>query len=338
MWSRWTEAQGDVDEAVRILELLIGEGKEHWKAKVELAYIELRRGEELNSKLHFMDATEDAYAHSLSAGSEVVIKYSRFLSVQGEAVEVELLLEQAVEKNPKCVKLRGEIALRYSYILLCRPTGSGKTCVPEIFSVLDQEETGKSRIVLYFLGLSSLIEDKGRSAKVPTVWMNIQGKASMQKEDNNNEDFLSETEESDENQTDKLEDAVANFTIGDVKSGKVNLIILHAETIETPFCQQLLEFLEERCISYIFVDEWQKNLHWKTFRPKMYTLVPRLMLQLKAPVVLATATILPSEVKTAKDVWGVKDSVVIEACPVQCPGAALPGHHASPSFSLQVLG
>ena len=150
--------------------------------------------------------------------------------------------------------------------------------------------------------------------------MNIQGAASMQKEVNNNEDFLSdsETEEIDENQTDKLEDAVANFTIEDVKSGKVNLIILHAETIGSPFCKQLFDFLEEeRCISYIFVDEWQKNLHWKTFRPKMYTLVPRLMIQLKVPVVLATATILPSEVKMAKDVWGVKDSVVIEACPVQ---------------------
>ena len=105
MWSRWTEAQGDAEEAVRILELLIGEGKEHWKVKVELAYIELRRGEELNSKLYFMDATEDAYADSLSAGSEVVIKYSRFLSVQGEAVEAELLLEQALEKNPTSVKL-----------------------------------------------------------------------------------------------------------------------------------------------------------------------------------------------------------------------------------------
>ena len=32
-------------------------------------------------------------------------------------------------------------------------------------------------MVLYFLGLSSLIEDKGRKAKVPTVWMNMGGRA-----------------------------------------------------------------------------------------------------------------------------------------------------------------
>ena len=170
-------------------------------------------------------------------------------------------------------------------------------------------------MVLYFLGLSSLIEDKGKKAKVPTVWMNISGRGTLKKPGHEEMDPESGDDLAYE---DELEDSEANFTIEDVKQGKVNVIVLHAETIDTPFGKQLLEYLEEsKSTSYIFVDEWQKNLHWRNIRPKMYSLVPRLMLQLKVPVVLATATILPSEVKTATDVWGVKNAVIIESSPVQ---------------------
>ena len=87
LWSRWTEAQGGVEQ-------FIGENRESWAAKVETAHVELRRGEELNCKLNLMDASENAYAVFLFAGSNVVIKYNEFLTEQGEFVEAELLLEK----------------------------------------------------------------------------------------------------------------------------------------------------------------------------------------------------------------------------------------------------
>ena len=105
LWSRWTEAQGDAEGALKILEQFVEKNSECWEAKVEMAYVELRRGEELNCKLNFMDASEDAYAFSLSAGSNVVMKYSEFLVEQGEVMEAELLLDQALEKDPKSVGL-----------------------------------------------------------------------------------------------------------------------------------------------------------------------------------------------------------------------------------------
>ena len=76
------------------VEQFIGENRESWAAKVETAYVELRRGEELNCKLNLMDASENAYAVFLFAGSNVVIKYNEFLTEQGEFVEAELLLEK----------------------------------------------------------------------------------------------------------------------------------------------------------------------------------------------------------------------------------------------------
>ena len=105
LWSRWTEAQGDVEGALKILEQFVKKNSECWAAKVEMAYMELRRGEELNCKLQFMDASEDAYTVSLSAGSDVVMKYSNYLLEQGEVTEAELLLEQALEKDRKSVGL-----------------------------------------------------------------------------------------------------------------------------------------------------------------------------------------------------------------------------------------
>ena len=105
LWSRWTEAQGAVEDALKILEKFIEENSESWAAKVEMAYVELRRGEELNCKLIFMNASEDAYAFSLSAGSDVVMQYSEFLTEKGEVMEAELLLDEAREKDPKSVGL-----------------------------------------------------------------------------------------------------------------------------------------------------------------------------------------------------------------------------------------
>ena len=105
LWSRWTETQGDEEGALKILEKFLEKKSKCWEAKVEIAYIELRRGEELNCKLQFMDASEDAYTVSLSAGSDVVIKYSDLLMEQGEVTEAELLLEQALEKDKKSVRL-----------------------------------------------------------------------------------------------------------------------------------------------------------------------------------------------------------------------------------------
>ena len=115
LWSRWTEAQGAVEDALKILEKFIEENSESWGAKVEMAYVELRRGEELNCKLIFTNASEDAYAFSLSAGSDVVMQYSEFLRERGEVMEAELLLDEAREKDPKSVGLNWTLVNLHSF-------------------------------------------------------------------------------------------------------------------------------------------------------------------------------------------------------------------------------
>ena len=104
----------------------------------------------------------------------------------------------------------------------------------------------------------------------------------------------------------------------DLIQGKVQVIVMHAETMDSKKGEEILDYLTRNdLVSCVFVDEWQKCLHWKQFRPRMFSLVPRMLLQVKAPVVLATATILPSEVAYARKTWHMEDSVSITASPVQ---------------------
>lgn len=187
--------------------------------------------------------------------------------------------------------------------------------------MLDREENGKQKIVVYFLGLSSLIEDKGRHARVPTAYLNMKGEGTMigggeddGESDKESVDLMFDPDEGEQ------ESVEANFSLEDVKNGNVNIIVLHAEVKDTQFGQELFNYLEENeLVSYFFVDEWQKNIHWQSIRRKMFTLVPRLMLQFKVPIVLSTATIRPAEVTFAKEVWGVSNSVTIQAGVNKCP-------------------
>lgn len=193
----------------------------------------------------------------------------------------------------------------------------------ETFSEMDRLQQGRRRVLLYFLGLNSVIEDKARSANVPTIHLNMRGAdAGEEKGEDSEESKESDMEDEEEaEKTDKSNEKInvdMKMTLEDIKAGKVQIIVMHAETLDAENVAVMLNYLVDNdLVSGVFIDEWQKNLHWKPFRPRMYSLVPRLLLQVKAPVVLATATILPTEVEFAKKTWCMENTVSLTASPVQ---------------------
>ena len=104
-WARWEEESGRLEEASEILERFEEVASCPWEVKVQRAFLEVRRGEELEARLLLGEATETGYNEDISVGTKMVLEYSEFLSLRGEAAEAEMLLEEALEKDPESAKL-----------------------------------------------------------------------------------------------------------------------------------------------------------------------------------------------------------------------------------------
>ena len=237
-----------------------------------------------------------------------LVRYSSLLSDKVAYIINEVLTEHPLHFELQPFQLVALHALGSGLnVILVAPTGAGKMIVAYLaILVLQKTMAVPEGVGIGCQPLSSIMEERLKKPYIPTGVITMRGDLKSSMLENGEDD-----------------DIVLSGPVEDFKTGRLKLLLGHAESWVSKTAQDILDSLREKGLVVLtIVDEAHIPVsdHWDSFRPQL-KLVPG---QLRgravkgAPTLAMMATLTPAEVKELETSLGLRsNTVLLKANPIQ---------------------